>query len=209
MCYHGQAGIRVWVITGDKQDTAINIGYSSRLLTPSMRVVTINAETSEECLQLLNEELKELDHLVHTTSSADLKRSRQGKDGAGKVALSLSQKLRGQKGYETIPGEEEGEAAGTSGSSDVKVRARRCSLVHISIHASAHGLVNELLHQHLGRMRDRWTDAQVCAEGPPEGVRAVRHVVPFRHMLQSHASAKGEGGAAREKQPQGRVPQHR
>jgi len=28
--------MRVWVITGDKQATAINIGYSSRLLKPDM-----------------------------------------------------------------------------------------------------------------------------------------------------------------------------
>ena len=27
------AGIKIWVLTGDKQETAINIGYSSQLLT--------------------------------------------------------------------------------------------------------------------------------------------------------------------------------
>lgn len=31
-----EAGIQLWVLTGDKQETAINIGYSSRLLNPSM-----------------------------------------------------------------------------------------------------------------------------------------------------------------------------
>jgi len=31
-----RAGISVWVLTGDKVDTAINIGYSCKLLTPSM-----------------------------------------------------------------------------------------------------------------------------------------------------------------------------
>jgi magnesium-transporting ATPase (P-type) len=30
--------MRVWVITGDKQATAINIGYSSRLLNGDMEV---------------------------------------------------------------------------------------------------------------------------------------------------------------------------
>ncbi len=34
-----QAGMRVWVITGDKQATAINIGYSSRLLNGDMEVI--------------------------------------------------------------------------------------------------------------------------------------------------------------------------
>lgn len=32
-----QAGIKIWVLTGDKQETAINIGYSCQLLTDEMR----------------------------------------------------------------------------------------------------------------------------------------------------------------------------
>ncbi|KAM8874227.1 phospholipid-transporting ATPase IC [Spinachia spinachia] len=34
-----QAGIKVWVLTGDKKETAVNIGYSCRLLDPDTRVV--------------------------------------------------------------------------------------------------------------------------------------------------------------------------
>jgi magnesium-transporting ATPase (P-type) len=34
-----EAGIQLWVLTGDKQETAINIGYSSRLLNPSMECI--------------------------------------------------------------------------------------------------------------------------------------------------------------------------
>ena len=30
------AGIKLWVLTGDKQETAINIGYSSNLLTDEL-----------------------------------------------------------------------------------------------------------------------------------------------------------------------------
>lgn len=37
------AGMKVWVLTGDKQETAINIGYSSHLITPSMEVIILNA----------------------------------------------------------------------------------------------------------------------------------------------------------------------
>jgi P-type E1-E2 ATPase len=33
------ANIKIWVLTGDKQETAINIGYSCRLLTDSMQEV--------------------------------------------------------------------------------------------------------------------------------------------------------------------------
>lgn len=34
-----QAGIKVWVLTGDRQETAINIGLSCRLISESMSLV--------------------------------------------------------------------------------------------------------------------------------------------------------------------------
>jgi magnesium-transporting ATPase (P-type) len=34
------AGIKVWVLTGDKMTTAINIGFSCRLLTSDMELVS-------------------------------------------------------------------------------------------------------------------------------------------------------------------------
>jgi len=43
------AKIKVWVLTGDKQETAINIGYSCKLLTKEMEpLFIINGETTEE-----------------------------------------------------------------------------------------------------------------------------------------------------------------
>ncbi|VDM48034.1 unnamed protein product [Toxocara canis] len=43
------ANIKIWVLTGDKQETAINIGYSCRLLTENMReVFVIDGETERE-----------------------------------------------------------------------------------------------------------------------------------------------------------------
>ena len=47
------AGCRVWVLTGDKQETAINIGYSASLLTPEMDIVRLNATSREETAVLL------------------------------------------------------------------------------------------------------------------------------------------------------------
>lgn len=47
-----KAGISVWVLTGDKQETAINIGYSSRLLTQSMELLIINQESLDVRLLL-------------------------------------------------------------------------------------------------------------------------------------------------------------
>ncbi|XP_062211171.1 phospholipid-transporting ATPase 1-like [Phragmites australis] len=48
-----QAGIKVWVLTGDKQETAISIGLSCRLLTQSMHQIIINGSSEFECRRLL------------------------------------------------------------------------------------------------------------------------------------------------------------
>jgi phospholipid-transporting ATPase len=42
------AGIKVWVLTGDKVETAINIGYSCRLLSNDMNQFLINATDPKE-----------------------------------------------------------------------------------------------------------------------------------------------------------------
>ncbi|GMH31586.1 hypothetical protein Nepgr_033430 [Nepenthes gracilis] len=39
-----QAGIKLWVLTGDKMETAINIGYACSLLREGMRQIVINSE---------------------------------------------------------------------------------------------------------------------------------------------------------------------
>merc|ERR1711937_106122 len=36
-----EASIKLWVLTGDKLETAINIGYSSRVLSQDMALITI------------------------------------------------------------------------------------------------------------------------------------------------------------------------
>ncbi|KAJ3323832.1 hypothetical protein HDV06_001202 [Boothiomyces sp. JEL0866] len=53
-----EAGIRLWVLTGDRQDTAINIGISCRLLNSQMEMIVCNKETKEETKQFLVKELK-------------------------------------------------------------------------------------------------------------------------------------------------------
>ncbi|KAL6069954.1 Phospholipid-transporting ATPase IA [Balamuthia mandrillaris] len=45
-----QAGINIWVLTGDKQETAVNIGYSSQVLDSSMKLLYLtNCVTVEAC----------------------------------------------------------------------------------------------------------------------------------------------------------------
>ncbi|GFY83865.1 aminophospholipid ATPase 1 [Actinidia rufa] len=50
-----QAGIKVWVLTGDKQETAISIGLSCKLLTSDMQQIIINGASEEECRNLLSD----------------------------------------------------------------------------------------------------------------------------------------------------------
>ena len=40
-----QADIRVWMLTGDKKETAINIGYSCSLLHDDMNVLVLGGRT--------------------------------------------------------------------------------------------------------------------------------------------------------------------
>ncbi|KAF1885381.1 hypothetical protein Lal_00029270 [Lupinus albus] len=49
------AGIKVWVLTGDKQETAISIGYSSKLLTSNMNQVIINSNNRESCRRCIQD----------------------------------------------------------------------------------------------------------------------------------------------------------
>ncbi|KAK4212935.1 hypothetical protein QBC37DRAFT_183828 [Rhypophila decipiens] len=42
-----EAGIKVWVLTGDRQETAINIGMSCKLLSEDMMLLIVNEDTLE------------------------------------------------------------------------------------------------------------------------------------------------------------------
>jgi phospholipid-transporting ATPase len=48
-----RAGIKVWVLTGDKQETAISIGFSCKLLTREMNQIVINANSRDSCRKKL------------------------------------------------------------------------------------------------------------------------------------------------------------
>lgn len=40
-----KADIHMWVLTGDKQETAINIGYSCRLIVHGMPILILNEDS--------------------------------------------------------------------------------------------------------------------------------------------------------------------
>ena len=82
-------GIKVWVLTGDKIETAINIGFSCRLLEEQMRRLVVEGVSEESVGECLQEglEVQERgsahqtyalivsgDALIHITKSADLSR---------------------------------------------------------------------------------------------------------------------------------------
>ena len=42
-----KAGIKLWVLTGDKRETAVEIGYSTHVLTPKMHVTEVSADNGQ------------------------------------------------------------------------------------------------------------------------------------------------------------------
>ena len=52
------AGIVVWVLTGDKQETAINIAYSCQLFSSDSEKIFLNAKSRDEAESLINQHLK-------------------------------------------------------------------------------------------------------------------------------------------------------
>uniref|UniRef100_A0A182JP59 Phospholipid-transporting ATPase n=1 Tax=Anopheles christyi TaxID=43041 RepID=A0A182JP59_9DIPT len=69
------AGIKIWVLTGDKQETAINIGYSCQLLTDDMvDVFVIDGITKSEVEQQLRKYMDSL-RIVNTYHPANVQKS--------------------------------------------------------------------------------------------------------------------------------------
>ena len=72
----GQAGIKLWVLTGDKVETAINIGFSCNLLNNDMELIVFKIE--DEKLSTAEAELdKHLAAFNLTGSDAELKVARK------------------------------------------------------------------------------------------------------------------------------------
>eukprot|EP00047_Mylnosiga_fluctuans_P006561 m.247712 g.247712 ORF g.247712 m.247712 type:complete len:1182 (-) comp15473_c0_seq1:193-3738(-) len=54
------AGIKVWMLTGDKLETAINIGFSCKLLSSKMKLFISSHETKDEVEQFLLDSIAEV-----------------------------------------------------------------------------------------------------------------------------------------------------
>ncbi|PCH36737.1 calcium transporting ATPase [Wolfiporia cocos MD-104 SS10] len=66
------AGIKVWVLTGDRQETAINIGMSCRLISESMNLVIVNEETMLETQEFITKRLSAIKNQRSTGELEDL-----------------------------------------------------------------------------------------------------------------------------------------
>ncbi|KAL1941354.1 hypothetical protein VTO73DRAFT_7171 [Trametes versicolor] len=66
------AGIKVWVLTGDRQETAINIGMACRLISESMNLVIVNEETAHETEDFLTKRLNAIKSQRNSGDQEDL-----------------------------------------------------------------------------------------------------------------------------------------
>ncbi|KAF5351676.1 hypothetical protein D9756_007514 [Leucocoprinus leucothites] len=66
------AGIKVWVLTGDRQETAINIGMSCRLISESMNMVIVNEETAQDAQEFLEKRLSAIKNQRNAGDVEDL-----------------------------------------------------------------------------------------------------------------------------------------
>ncbi|EIN08690.1 aminophospholipid-transporting P-type ATPase [Punctularia strigosozonata HHB-11173 SS5] len=66
------AGIKVWVLTGDRQETAINIGMSCRLISESMNMVIVNEETAQATEEFIMKRLTAIKNQRSAGETEDL-----------------------------------------------------------------------------------------------------------------------------------------
>lgn len=60
-----KAGINIWVLTGDKQETAINIGYSTKLIVQGMPLIVINETSLDAVRETVIVNLNSIESSVH------------------------------------------------------------------------------------------------------------------------------------------------
>lgn len=56
------AGIVIWVLTGDKPETAINVAYSSQLFSAQMEIIKLTARSKDAAENLITFYLKEIEN---------------------------------------------------------------------------------------------------------------------------------------------------
>lgn len=66
MCALRAAGIVVWLLTGDKTETAINVAYSAKLFSANMELLQLSARSKEAAEATISFYLNEIEHNLTT-----------------------------------------------------------------------------------------------------------------------------------------------
>ncbi|CAM9416596.1 unnamed protein product [Phaeothamnion confervicola] len=101
----GKAGVKVWVLTGDKMETAINIGYSCRLLDAEMTLIKIRGTPGDP--KAVARQLRALDqHLNRLVDDPTL---------LGELWGNLRKQFGGSRGWRRMRGSSMSGAGGGGG----------------------------------------------------------------------------------------------
>ncbi|XP_026503733.1 probable phospholipid-transporting ATPase VD isoform X2 [Terrapene carolina triunguis] len=68
-----KAGIKIWMLTGDKQETAVNIAYACRLLEPDDKIFTLKSLSKDACALLMNAILEDIQKSMYAKKNHNSK----------------------------------------------------------------------------------------------------------------------------------------
>ena len=88
------AGIVVWVLTGDKQETAINIAYSCKLFSPQMEIIKLNARSRDSAEQIIKCHLEEIKRFNENLRDTNFDELNDGKKSTKKDIVEHRKKNR-------------------------------------------------------------------------------------------------------------------
>lgn len=91
-----KAGIKIWMLTGDKQETAINIAYACKLLEPDDKLFILNTQSKGACEMLMSAILDELQKRTQASPEpASLRKDfcqSPDRQGSGRAGLIITGK---------------------------------------------------------------------------------------------------------------------
>lgn len=83
------AGVKVWVLTGDKVETAINIGVTCNLVSPQMNLIVLKGNSYEQVCETIKLSLEQLLPEAHGPSTVRTRTARKHVDSDIEVAHGL------------------------------------------------------------------------------------------------------------------------
>jgi len=87
-----RAGIIVWVLTGDKQETAVNIALSCRLFSEDMRLIFLNARSKDQAESLIKQNTDAIEESAKTASLGGQLESKRALVVDGKTLIYILDK---------------------------------------------------------------------------------------------------------------------